>query len=118
MLCCAGLFVGFAVGSALGGPWTFIAPAAGFGLGLIGDIKLMGSFHGGHESHGGYGGGCHGGGHMENEKTEWKVKDPVCGMEVDGKAASIKTEFNGNTYYFCSSNCESAFKESPERYVK
>ncbi len=25
----------------IGGPWIFIAPAAGFGLGLIADMKLM-----------------------------------------------------------------------------
>ncbi len=31
----------------LGGPWTIIAPMLGFGLGLVGDSKLMGSrsFH-------------------------------------------------------------------------
>lgn len=41
MLCCIGLFIGFAVGQYLGGPWIFIAPAIGFGLGLIADIKIL-----------------------------------------------------------------------------
>lgn len=41
MLCCVGLLGGFAVGQALGGPWTVIAPAAGFGLGLVADMKMM-----------------------------------------------------------------------------
>ena len=41
MLCCVGLFGGFAVGQSLGGPWTFIAPAAGFGIGLVADMKMM-----------------------------------------------------------------------------
>lgn len=41
MLCCIGLFVGLAVGAALGGPWIFIAPATGFVLGLIADMKFM-----------------------------------------------------------------------------
>jgi len=41
MLCCIGLVAGFAVGSVLGGPWAFIAPAAGFGLGLMGDFTLI-----------------------------------------------------------------------------
>lgn len=41
MLCCVGLFGGLAVGQALGGPWTVIAPAAGFAAGLAGDMKLM-----------------------------------------------------------------------------
>mgnify|MGYP007042357231 CR=1 FL=1 len=35
MLCCLGIFAGVAAGSLLGGPWTFIAPAFGFGLGII-----------------------------------------------------------------------------------
>ena len=41
MLCCIGLIGGMAVGQSLGGPWTFIAPAAGFGIGLVADMKLM-----------------------------------------------------------------------------
>jgi hypothetical protein len=45
MLCCAGLFGGLYVGQQLGGPWTVIAPAAGFGAGLIGDMKFMRKMH-------------------------------------------------------------------------
>ncbi len=45
MLCCVGLFGGIYVGEQLGGPWTIIAPAAGFGLGLLGDIKFMHKKH-------------------------------------------------------------------------
>lgn len=41
MFCCLGLVAGFAVGSVLGGPWALIAPVAGFGLGLIGDLTLI-----------------------------------------------------------------------------
>ncbi len=41
MLCCIGLVAGIAVGQYLGGIWTFIAPAIGFVIGLVGDIKLM-----------------------------------------------------------------------------
>jgi len=41
MLCCLGLVAGFAVGSALGGPWALIAPVAGLGLSLIGDLALI-----------------------------------------------------------------------------
>jgi len=114
MLCCLGLFAGFALGSMLGGPWTFIAPAIGFGLGLLGDMKLMRGKHG---SHGGFGGGCCGGGHAYDEKVEKGTKDPVCGMQVEEKATKHKMEFRGKTYYFCSSECESAFKENPERYI-
>ncbi len=46
MLCCVGLFGGMAVGQALGGPWTIIAPAAGFGIGFLADMKLMKGMHG------------------------------------------------------------------------
>lgn len=41
MLCCLGLVAGFAAGTALGGPWAFLVPIAGFGLGLIGDLTLI-----------------------------------------------------------------------------
>jgi len=49
MLCCLGLVAGLAVGSALGGPWALIAPVAGLGLGLIGDLTLV--KHGLHSIH-------------------------------------------------------------------
>jgi len=115
MLCCLGLFAGFTLGSMLGGPWTFIAPTIGFGLGLVGDMKLMRSTHG---SHGGSGGGCCGGGLAHDEKGEKDPKDPVCGMGVDERTATYKAEFNGKTYYFCSHMCMSTFKKDPTRYAR
>jgi hypothetical protein len=45
MLCCAGLIGGVYVGQYLGGPWTVIAPAAGFGVGFLGDMKFMHKMH-------------------------------------------------------------------------
>jgi hypothetical protein len=33
------------IGQYLGEPWTFIAPATGFGIGLVGDIKFMHKMH-------------------------------------------------------------------------
>jgi hypothetical protein len=45
MLCCAGLIGGVYVGQYLGGSWTLIAPATGFGIGLVGDIKFMHKMH-------------------------------------------------------------------------
>lgn len=53
MLCCVGLFGGLAVGQSLGGPWTVIAPAAGFGIGLVADMKLMKGMHKKETSHDG-----------------------------------------------------------------
>jgi len=41
LFCCVGLFESFIIGSMLGGSLATLAPALGFGIGLIGDIKLM-----------------------------------------------------------------------------
>jgi len=46
------------------------------------------------------------------------VKDPVCGMDVDPKTAAGKSEYQGQTYYFCSSGCKKSFDKEPEKYVK
>ena len=45
MLSCVGLIGGMAVGQSLGGPWTYIAPAAGFAIGLLADMKFMHGMH-------------------------------------------------------------------------
>ncbi|MBI2449027.1 YHS domain-containing protein [Candidatus Pacearchaeota archaeon] len=44
------------------------------------------------------------------------TKDPVCGMKLDEKK-SLKTKYKDRVYYFCSSNCESTFKENPEKFI-
>ena len=38
-----------------------------------------------------------------------KVKDPVCGMELDPAEAKFSMEMGGETYYFCSSDCHEKF---------
>ena len=43
--------------------------------------------------------------------------DPVCGMQVDEKAAKHKSEYKGETYYFCAPGCKFTFDENPEDYV-
>ncbi len=45
------------------------------------------------------------------------VKDPVCEMEIDPKEAAGKSEYNGQTYYFCSEHCKKAFDKEPEKFV-
>ena len=45
------------------------------------------------------------------------VKDPVCGMDVDEKTAAHKSEYKGQTYYFCSVGCKRSFDKEPEKYV-
>lgn len=46
------------------------------------------------------------------------AKDPVCGMDVDPKTAAGKSEYQGQTYYFCSAGCKKAFDKEPQKYVK
>ena len=43
--------------------------------------------------------------------------DPICGMYVDEKTATIKRKIKETTYYFCGSNCLVAF-EAPEKEMK
>lgn len=45
------------------------------------------------------------------------VKDPVCGMMIDPNTAAGKTEYKGQTYYFCSPGCKKAFDQEPEKYA-
>ncbi len=45
------------------------------------------------------------------------VTDVVCGMTVDPKTAAAKSEYKGQTYYFCSKGCKAAFDKNPEKYV-
>jgi Cu+-exporting ATPase len=45
-----------------------------------------------------------------------KVKDPVCGMDINAGSASGKIEHGGHTYYFCSSHCQDKFRAEPARY--
>lgn len=44
-------------------------------------------------------------------------RDPVCGMEVTYETAQARSEYNGQTYYFCSLGCKEDFDREPERYV-
>lgn len=45
------------------------------------------------------------------------AKDLVCGMDVDEKTAPAKSEYKGQTYYFCAPGCKRAFDRDPERYL-
>ncbi len=44
--------------------------------------------------------------------------DPVCGMTVDEKTAQNKSDYKGNSYYFCSAGCKKTFDADPEKYLK
>lgn len=45
------------------------------------------------------------------------VKDPVCGMEIDPATAAGTSEYEGQTYYFCSMGCKKSFDKEPEKYL-
>ncbi len=45
------------------------------------------------------------------------AKDPVCGMEVDEQTTTLKSEYKGQTYYFCGPGCKRAFDKDPEKYI-
>ena len=51
------------------------------------------------------------------EKDMATVKDVVCGMEIDPKAASSQMEHKGKTYRFCSNDCHTKFKAEPQKYA-
>jgi Cu+-exporting ATPase len=43
--------------------------------------------------------------------------DPVCGMNVYPGAAAGSHEYNGKTFYFCSTHCLHKFSADPEHYL-
>ncbi len=44
-------------------------------------------------------------------------KDVVCGMTVEPSADTPKSEYKGQTYYFCSKGCKAAFDKNPAKYL-
>lgn len=45
------------------------------------------------------------------------VKDLVCGMMIDPATAAGKSEYKGETYYFCAPGCKIDFDKEPEKYL-
>jgi len=45
-------------------------------------------------------------------------RDVVCGMQVDPAKAAWTSEYQGKTYYFCSTSCKAKFDANPSQYVK
>jgi len=44
--------------------------------------------------------------------------DPVCGMEVDEAQAAARSEYQGQTYYFCSESCKAEFDKDPASFAE
>jgi Cu+-exporting ATPase len=51
------------------------------------------------------------------ERNKTMVKDPVCGMDVDPDSAAASSDYEGQTYYFCSIPCQEEFDAEPEKFV-
>lgn len=50
-------------------------------------------------------------------KTMKTAIDPVCGMKVEPAETTPSQEYQGRRFWFCSSRCQTAFAQAPERYV-
>lgn len=46
-----------------------------------------------------------------------RVKDPVCGMEIEKDTAKGPAEHMGKTFYFCSPGCKEKFESEPMKYM-
>jgi Cu+-exporting ATPase len=45
------------------------------------------------------------------------MQDPVCGMQIEGRAAA-SSEYQGRRFEFCSTECKQQFDQDPERYAR
>lgn len=43
--------------------------------------------------------------------------DPVCKMQVSPASAAAQSEYEGQTYFFCSADCKRRFDTHPEQYL-
>jgi xanthine dehydrogenase accessory factor len=50
--------------------------------------------------------------------TQTDAVDPVCGMTVEIATARWKSEYNGQTYYFCAPGCKRSFDKEPQKYLQ
>ena len=46
-----------------------------------------------------------------------QVTDPVCGMKIDSNSAAGQSQYQGQTYYFCSAGCKQKFDANPTQFV-
>jgi Cu+-exporting ATPase len=45
------------------------------------------------------------------------VKDPICGMMIDPVTAAGKSDYSGQTYYFCAATCKQTFDADPAKHA-
>lgn len=51
------------------------------------------------------------------DRGNGRMKDPVCGMDVDPAEAAGSYEHGGQTFFFCSPGCLEKFRTQPEKYL-
>jgi Cu+-exporting ATPase len=70
--------------------------------------------------------GCCGGGHDHpahgrrgdhDAEGNPDVRDPVCGMSVDPATSQYRLDHRGETFHFCSANCQTKFAAGPGQYL-
>jgi YHS domain-containing protein len=87
--------------------WLLLWGAAFFAMMRFGCGAHRAGGHGHHGSHGG---------HDRSETGAGRVRDPVCGMEVDPRTA-VSFMHRGASYYFCSASCRERFAKAPDEYA-
>lgn len=55
--------------------------------------------------------------YLKGEITMLEIKDPVCGMKIDGETSIYLHHFEGINYYFCSGECLLKFTGNPHFYI-
>ncbi len=50
--------------------------------------------------------------------TKTEFIDPVCGMAITPENAAEKYDFQGKTYYFCSTGCLNKFRQDPQSFLE
>jgi YHS domain-containing protein len=46
-----------------------------------------------------------------------KQTDPVCKMQIEESEAFGQSEYEGQTYYFCSESCKKQFDVNPKSFT-
>ncbi len=54
---------------------------------------------------------------FERQSGSTRVKDAVCGREIDVDESAGQAEHDGWLYFFCSAKCHGRFVEAPDRYA-
>lgn len=54
----------------------------------------------------------------ETVTAEAKIKDPVCGMEMEGEHWTEMSVNGTDTTWFCSPHCKEQYTKAPEKYMK